>query len=103
MGTKSQEERFTSNGWDSANCWNMNEVYSLLPQREVQRVEAIERLDERQLLCQLFHHYGLTVARKKLCQLQLRLREFRLVSFARIWSSLISPLFGLVFYPPYLD
>jgi len=62
--TQSQEERFTSHGWDGATCWNMNEVYKLLPQREVQRVEAIERLDERELLCQLFHHYGLTVARK---------------------------------------
>lgn len=61
---KTQEERFISHGWDSATCWNMNEVYSLLPQSEVQRVEDIERLDEKELLRQLFHHYGLTVARK---------------------------------------
>ena len=78
----SQVARFTDNGWDSAQCWNMNEVglykimqgsielieimqvYSLLPQGEVQRVEAIERLDEKELLRQLFDHYCITVARK---------------------------------------
>jgi len=59
-----QVSRFTDNGWDSAQCWNMNEVYSLLPQAEVQRVEAIERLDEKELLRQLFDHYCITVARK---------------------------------------
>jgi len=59
-----QVNRFTQNGWDSAQCWNMNEVYSLLPQSEVQRVEAIERLDEKELLRQLFDHYCITVARK---------------------------------------
>jgi len=60
----SQVERFTGQGWDSATCWNMNEVYGLLPQAEVHRVEAIERLDEKELLRQLFHHYCITVARK---------------------------------------
>jgi len=60
----SQVERFTSNGWDSAQCWNMNEVYSLLSQAEVYRVEAIERLDEKELLRQLFDHYCITVGRK---------------------------------------
>ena len=45
-----QTERFTLAGWDSAQCWNMNEVFSLLPQAEVSRVEAIERLDEKELL-----------------------------------------------------
>ena len=74
-----QVNRFIQNGWDSAQCWNMNEVcmkslvgsykplikvYSLLPQSEVQRVEAIERLDEKELLRQLFDHYCITVARK---------------------------------------
>lgn len=60
----SQTERFTGQGWDSATCWNMNEVYGLLPQTDVHRVEAIERLDEKELLRQLFHHYCITVARK---------------------------------------
>jgi len=60
----SQVARFIENGWDTAQCWNMNEVYSLLPQGEVQRVEAIERLDEKELLRQLFDHYCITVARK---------------------------------------
>jgi len=60
----SQMERFIGKGWDSATCWNMNEVYRLLPQGDVHRVEAIERLDEKELLSQLFHHYCITVARK---------------------------------------
>ena len=59
-----QTERFSGAGWDSAQCWNVNEVYSLLPQAEVSRVEAIERLDEKELLRQLFDHYCITVARK---------------------------------------
>jgi len=59
-----QIQRFIENGWDSAQCWNMNEVYSLLPQGDVSRVEAIERLDEKVLLRQLFDHYCITVARK---------------------------------------
>jgi len=61
---ESQEGRFTEQGWDSATCWNMNEVYGLLPQGDVARVEAIERLDEKELLRQLFHHYCITVGRK---------------------------------------
>ena len=76
-----QIQRFTQNGWDNAQCWNMNEVcrqlvkvqidsffyfqvYSLLPQGDVSRVEAIERLDEKELLRQLFDHYCITVGRK---------------------------------------
>jgi len=59
-----QVERFISAGWHSATSWNMNEVYGLLPKSEVARVEAIERLDEKELLRQLFHHYCITVARK---------------------------------------
>jgi len=61
---ESQVGRFTNAGWNSAECWNMNEVYELLPKSEIARVEAIERLDEKELLRQLFHHYCITVARK---------------------------------------
>jgi len=60
----SMSQRFSSAGWDSATTWDMNQVYSSLPQGDLQRAEAIERLDERELLSQLFHHYGVTVARK---------------------------------------
>ena len=28
----SQVDRFTSNGWDSAECWNMNEVRHIVLQ-----------------------------------------------------------------------
>lgn len=61
---QSQVSRFKNNGWESATCWNMNEVYSSLPQGDIQRVERIECLDEKELLRQLFHHYCITVARK---------------------------------------
>lgn len=61
---QSQITRFTNNGWESATCWTMNEVYSLLPQEDVFRVEKIEMLDEKELLRQLFEHYCITVARK---------------------------------------
>jgi len=61
---QSQIERFINNGWSSATCWNMNEVYGLLPQDDIQRVEKIEFLDEKELLRQLFHHYCITVGRK---------------------------------------
>jgi len=59
-----QEERFTCQGWNSATCWDMNQVYGHLPRGDVQRVEAIERLDEQELYRQLNHHYCITVARK---------------------------------------
>jgi len=62
--TQSQISRFTRNGWQSATCWNMNQVYSLLPQAEITRVERLEGLDEKELLRQLFDHYCFTVARK---------------------------------------
>ena len=49
---KAQVERLTgAAGWDSATCWSMNQVYTtLLPPDQVQRVERIEFLDERQAL-----------------------------------------------------
>jgi len=59
-----QITRFTNNGWGSATCWTMNEVYKLLPQQDVHRVERIEMLDEKELLQQLFDHYCITVATK---------------------------------------
>ncbi|XP_023325920.1 leucine carboxyl methyltransferase 1 [Eurytemora carolleeae] len=62
--SSAQISRFTRAGWGTATCWNMNEVYSLLPQQDIQRVERIEFLDEKELLQQLFHHYCITVARK---------------------------------------
>ena len=59
----SQVERLTvAAGWDGAACWSMNEVYSdLLPPDQVQRVEKIEFLDERELVHQLFDHYCITL------------------------------------------
>ncbi len=56
-----QIRRFLSNGWSDARCWTMNEAYELLPRVDVERVEQLEFLDERELMRQLFEHYCLTV------------------------------------------
>jgi hypothetical protein len=42
--------------------WTMNEVYSKIPKKELERIETIELLDERELLQQLFEHYCIVVA-----------------------------------------
>ncbi|CAH1789344.1 unnamed protein product [Owenia fusiformis] len=54
-----QQNRFTSQGWTSAEAWDMNTVYSNLPQKEIQRIEKLEFLDERESFEQLLHHYCL--------------------------------------------
>ena len=60
-----QEQRFTQAGWEEARAWDMNHIYShFLPRAEVERIEKIEFLDERNLLEQLLSHYCITVAAK---------------------------------------
>jgi len=49
--------RLLENGWQSGYCWTMNEVYNYLPKDEVERIEKLEFLDERELVSQLFEHY----------------------------------------------
>ena len=53
--------RFTGAGWSAAQTWSMNEIYGMLPQDEVQRVERLERLDEKELMQQLFEHYCVSI------------------------------------------
>ena len=43
--------------WEGGLCWTMNEIYGLLPRNEIERVEKIEFLDEKELVNQLFEHY----------------------------------------------
>lgn len=57
-----QKSRFLQNNWQKAEAWTMSQVYSMIPQADVQRIEKIEFLDERELLDQLFQHYCITVA-----------------------------------------
>jgi len=40
----------------------MNEVYARIPKKELERIETIELLDERELLQQLFEHYCIILA-----------------------------------------
>jgi len=62
---QTQEQRFTSNGFDEAKSWDMSHIYNqFLPRPEIQRIEKIEFLDERNLLEQLLSHYCITVASK---------------------------------------
>ena len=62
---QTQEQRFTSNGFDEAKAWDMNHIYNqFLPRPEIERIEKIEFLDERNLLEQLLSHYCITVASK---------------------------------------
>uniref|UniRef100_A0A915M8W4 Uncharacterized protein n=1 Tax=Meloidogyne javanica TaxID=6303 RepID=A0A915M8W4_MELJA len=45
--------------------WTINEIYAkFLPEQEVQRIEKLDPLDERELLTQLLEHYCLIYAFK---------------------------------------
>ena len=56
--------RMLENGWQNGYCWTMNEIYNYLPKDEVERIEKLEFLDERELMCQLFEHYCVSFAWK---------------------------------------
>lgn len=58
---ETQKQRFLQSGWNEAESWDMIEIYSRLPQRDIQRIEKIEFLDEREMIEQLFQHYCVTV------------------------------------------
>ena len=53
----SHVNRLLENGWQNGYCWTMNEVYNYLPKDDVERIEKLEFLDERELVSQLFEHY----------------------------------------------
>ncbi|KAI4503541.1 hypothetical protein M0802_000944 [Mischocyttarus mexicanus] len=59
---KTQQRRFTVNGWDGSNAWTMVEVYDSLLESDRIRIEQIEMLDERELLIQLLQHYCISIA-----------------------------------------
>lgn len=68
-----QQSRFTTNGWESAEAWDMYHIYRMLiPHEEIERVERIEFLDEANLLEQLLTHYCIVVAKKGLPQLSIK-------------------------------
>ncbi|XP_041830649.1 leucine carboxyl methyltransferase 1 [Melanotaenia boesemani] len=60
----SQKERFLRTGWEHSNALDMMTVYSMLPQDDVERMERLEFLDERELLQQLLQHYSICWATK---------------------------------------
>ncbi|XP_051878135.1 leucine carboxyl methyltransferase 1 isoform X1 [Pristis pectinata] len=61
---ETQKDRFLLNGWNNANALDMMTVYNSLPQTDVQRIEQLEFLDEKELLQQLLQHYCICWATK---------------------------------------
>ncbi|CAL1528954.1 unnamed protein product [Lymnaea stagnalis] len=59
-----QMNRFLNNGWSGGDALDMSAVYRYLPQEDLQRIERLELLDERELLEQLLSHYCLVWAYK---------------------------------------
>lgn len=57
-----QAERLLALGFEHARSWDMETVWRSFPEEDRARVEALEMLDERELLLQLNSHYALTVA-----------------------------------------
>ncbi|XP_059051954.1 leucine carboxyl methyltransferase 1 [Achroia grisella] len=57
-----QAARLRGLGFEAARCWDMTAVWRALPDDDRLRVEALEMLDERELLHQLHSHYALAVA-----------------------------------------
>ncbi|XP_050442714.1 leucine carboxyl methyltransferase 1 [Adelges cooleyi] len=64
LSSQTQMDRFVRVGWDSARCWNMNNIYEHLPEADRYRVERLEMLDELEILQQLLQHYCITIAWK---------------------------------------
>lgn len=54
----------------------MIQVYQALPSAELKRIEALELMDEHELLQQLLNHYSISVADN--CELSLGFGEVRL-------------------------
>uniref|UniRef100_A0AC34RC35 Leucine carboxyl methyltransferase 1 n=2 Tax=Panagrolaimus sp. JU765 TaxID=591449 RepID=A0AC34RC35_9BILA len=61
----SQKDRFFENGFTDVEAWTVLDIYrNYLNKDEVKRIEAIERLDEKELLTQLLEHYSFVYAFK---------------------------------------
>lgn len=56
--------RFLNCGWSGCRVWDMMQIYMSIPGAERQRIEALEFLDEQELLFQLLQHYAISVAWK---------------------------------------
>ena len=70
-------DRLLTNGWNNGYCWTMNEIYNMkLPKEEIERVEKIEFLDEKELVSQLFEHYCVSYGWKSMSMISLDDMEF---------------------------
>ncbi|CAG4962579.1 unnamed protein product [Parnassius apollo] len=59
---QAQVQRLLGAGFETVRSWDMDTVWRALPEDDRARVEALEMLDERELLQQLNSHYAITVA-----------------------------------------
>ncbi|XP_022341142.1 leucine carboxyl methyltransferase 1-like [Crassostrea virginica] len=59
-----QKQRFLDVGWEGADAMDMLQIYKCLPHADVQRIERLEFMDEKELLEQLLGHYCLAWAWK---------------------------------------
>lgn len=63
---ESQIERFISNGLEYTKTWTLSDIYEkFLPPAEVERIEKIEFLDEKELLEQLLQHYCIVLGSQR--------------------------------------
>lgn len=61
---ETQRTRFLTSGWQDSDGLDVMSVYQSLPQAEVQRIEKLEFLDDREMLKQLCEHYCIVWASK---------------------------------------
>lgn len=60
-----QNKRYEAAGWKNPISWTMDTVFKeLLPSDEIKKIEALELLDEKELLWQLLQHYCISMASK---------------------------------------
>lgn len=63
---QSQETRFTSNGIKYTKIWTLSDIFNnLIAPGEIERIEKLEFLDEKELLMQLLQHYCIILASHK--------------------------------------
>ncbi|KAI6173241.1 ER membrane protein complex subunit 4 [Aphelenchoides besseyi] len=65
LSLETQKQRFLNAGFSQIGAWTMQELYAQhFDSNEIQRIESLELLDERELLSQLLEHYCIVIAVK---------------------------------------
>lgn len=69
---ESQSQRFKDQSWDDAISLDMNTMYHKLPYKDIERIESLEFMDEKDIFEQLMRHYCITVAHKDSSNMNLK-------------------------------